>query len=514
MSDEQQDATIPNASEIIERFGGIRPMATKMGVPVTTVQGWKQRNVIPANRRDDIIRAASENRINLGDLLIGITTAGETDFSKPSRNDFQISTPREHTTKPLFYAGLLILAGAVIGGVVAIAPKVRDIAGQQERIQELEAELEQTRLEQQRQKQAGGNGVSEGVKKSLGDLQNKVQEMSKQAETYSAALNDLKTGTMPQRIAKLEGHMNQVLGQANALGLSSMLQKIQTMQQSSQGMDALSAIVQAMLNQTAGTGNNNQQSMTARLEQLRRTDPNVNQVLEGVAPEDMKAAVMLIGLSQLRQSLMRDNVSFDQDLALLKATAAKNDPALQAAIDRLAPQAKAGILTPAGLSREFRAMTGDIVAASLSGQDVSIQEKLMARMNDIMIVEKAGQQISGTPTQQIIAVAQKQLDEGNIQGAITTLQTLQGPAAEKAQPFISQAQATVFATQLQRVLGQNIIGQLIGSQSPALLTQGGLSGLISQIQGMIPGYGLITDPESGFSMQRPLPQFKLPAKAP
>ena len=57
-----------NAGEIIERFGGIRPMASKMAVPVTTVQGWKKRDVIPGNRRGEVLRAAEINAIDLSDI--------------------------------------------------------------------------------------------------------------------------------------------------------------------------------------------------------------------------------------------------------------------------------------------------------------------------------------------------------------------------------------------------------------------------------------------------------------
>lgn len=52
-------------NEIIERFGGIRPMATKLGVAVTTVQGWKERGHIPAGRRQQIAAAAVEYGIDL-----------------------------------------------------------------------------------------------------------------------------------------------------------------------------------------------------------------------------------------------------------------------------------------------------------------------------------------------------------------------------------------------------------------------------------------------------------------
>lgn len=57
-----------NASAIIERFGGIRPMASKIDTPVTTVQGWKKRDVIPGTRRAQILSAASANNIDLSDL--------------------------------------------------------------------------------------------------------------------------------------------------------------------------------------------------------------------------------------------------------------------------------------------------------------------------------------------------------------------------------------------------------------------------------------------------------------
>lgn len=45
--------------QLIECFGGIRPMAAKLGIPVTTVQGWKKRGHIPENRHEEILAAAA-----------------------------------------------------------------------------------------------------------------------------------------------------------------------------------------------------------------------------------------------------------------------------------------------------------------------------------------------------------------------------------------------------------------------------------------------------------------------
>lgn len=62
------DGESMNASDVIDRFGGIRPMAQKLGVAVSTVQGWKARNRIPENRWPHVEAAAAANGISLDDI--------------------------------------------------------------------------------------------------------------------------------------------------------------------------------------------------------------------------------------------------------------------------------------------------------------------------------------------------------------------------------------------------------------------------------------------------------------
>ncbi|MEZ5668230.1 MAG: hypothetical protein R3F55_12490 [Alphaproteobacteria bacterium] len=56
------------AQALIDVFGGIRPMAAKLGVPVSTVQGWKQRDTIPAARVPAVTAAAARHGIQLPPL--------------------------------------------------------------------------------------------------------------------------------------------------------------------------------------------------------------------------------------------------------------------------------------------------------------------------------------------------------------------------------------------------------------------------------------------------------------
>ena len=100
------DHAIENAERVIERFGGIRPMATKMGVPVTTVQGWKKRNVIPGNRRADVVNAAAAHDVDVADILdqSGDAQDEKSDFvDAPSAAPTQKHSP-DRSTAPQFGA--------------------------------------------------------------------------------------------------------------------------------------------------------------------------------------------------------------------------------------------------------------------------------------------------------------------------------------------------------------------------------------------------------------------------
>jgi hypothetical protein len=74
MSDLDTDA-------VIEAFGGIRPMASKLDVAVSTVQGWKTRGHIPENRWRDIIAAAGAHGV---DLSAAMPADGSGETSEPT----------------------------------------------------------------------------------------------------------------------------------------------------------------------------------------------------------------------------------------------------------------------------------------------------------------------------------------------------------------------------------------------------------------------------------------------
>lgn len=59
-------ATMTPIEQIIEKFGGITGLARALGHKnPTTVQGWKERDVIPAQRIPEVIKAGHANGLEL-----------------------------------------------------------------------------------------------------------------------------------------------------------------------------------------------------------------------------------------------------------------------------------------------------------------------------------------------------------------------------------------------------------------------------------------------------------------
>ena len=67
----QADDGLASGQQVIARFGGIRPMAGKLGVAVSTVQGWRERGAIPARHHARVLTAARTEGLDIGPADLG-----------------------------------------------------------------------------------------------------------------------------------------------------------------------------------------------------------------------------------------------------------------------------------------------------------------------------------------------------------------------------------------------------------------------------------------------------------
>lgn len=351
---------------------------------------------------------------------------------------------------------------------------------------------------------------AENAQTQLSNALSKAQEVSNDVLGENA-------GNIEQRLSKLEHHVSDMVGSQE---LSSLLSRINTLSLDASGqaqlqktMDELGAVFASLNNAEApeNTESAEEQTIEAALQEAVNENPALNETFAGIPPTDLKAAALLVGMSQLRASLNRDEKPFDKDLEVLMNMVAEEDPDLHAALERLAPYAEQGILSPSGLTDEFKSMAGDAMVASLSGEDVSLQDRAKARLNDIFQVEKNGELVTGTETQATLQKAENLLENGRLEDAITQTQSLEGPAAELMQNWINQANATLWAEKIKALLDQSINTSAYGQNG--ITAQGGANG-ITATGNLLPGQTqLIRNKELGINILKENKSFKPPADA-
>ncbi|MBI2234387.1 MAG: uroporphyrinogen III synthase HEM4 [Micavibrio aeruginosavorus] len=495
---------LTDAGAVIDRFGGIRPMAAKMRVPVTTVQGWKKRNVIPGNRRADVLLAAQAHHIDLSDIVANqnnFSAALKTEAAAQAQNPDslrpheqaiaaarateaqearekavagvthevmmkEINKAQTRAIRRSMVASLALLAVfAVIYGML-LAINKQQVAQQTKRIATIESRVETIG---QGAPASSGKTIPPGVVESMmQDMNQKFYDLRNKTESLQVSVKDLKAqaesfmslenSSLVDRVMELESKLGGLSG--GNTDLSALLGRIGEMQKSLEGQQQLEATVAQLQAMMAGMQAQQGEAVDNALAAEQQSgDSELAQTLEGVSPEQLKAAALLIGLSQFRDSMNRSG-PFSEDLALLQTMLGDKDPQLNEAIAQLAPYAEKGVLSPKGLSEELKSLTGEIVVASIAGKDVSVQEKAMARFQEVLKIQKDGKPVMGSDAQAKVARAQALLDSGDVDGAIAELESIEGPARTTVQPVLDQAEITRMAHQVQGMLTNNVMGQI------------------------------------------------------
>lgn len=569
MNDPSENSALNNAAGVIEALGGIRPTAAKLGVPVTTVQGWKKRGVIPAARHTDILRVVREAGIDLSVLppaasppAVAETPARTDPGSAQMRHppDTQPPPPapgvlhvhhmrtataadaeeaaikakaaeKARQTPPFFTESIppdliekiqrietkstrtaaiiatIFVGAAICFTVILLWPTARKVEEYDDRLTAVEGTVMHLGEEGADPAPAPDSGWVAELDRRMEDWKRQAGEVKDGVETAlgqaKAAMGDVvgpEAGPLSERLARLEEKVGQMTGSP---ALATLLDRLQGYTATAEGQGTLDTLVARLRDLAAGNapapGTDPDAAFSQTLDTARTTDPVLGEAFDGVEPRDLKAAALLVGFTKLRESLNRGSTPFEKDLDLLLNLVGDDNPELKQSLLRLAPHAKEGVLTPSGLSDQLRGLAGDVVAASLSGEDVSFEERAKARLNEVLQIEKKGELVTGTGTQAKVAKAQTALDSGDIPGAIAELQGLEGAAAQTVLPLIEQAQATALAAQVRSAIDHFARIRAIGAGSKYTTGFKGLSDLI-------PPPSAVTDAPSGVTVLPPGPQ--------
>jgi hypothetical protein len=170
---------------------------------------------------------------------------------------------------------------------------------------------------------------------------------------------------------------------------------------------------------------------------------------------------LMEALDRLRESL-RGAAPFAEELKGLRTVSADNTE-IGRLLSELEPFATAGIPTLLTLQRRFEGTATRISQAGGAGDGVDILDKAINRLKSLVTIRRLGG-AGGEDLDSRLAAAAEELDGGNLLGAVGRLDTLTGPAAEAARPWVAEARARLLAEKAMAALHV---------QSVALFTEGG-----------------------------------------
>jgi len=425
----------PPALRVIGAFGGIRPMAGKLDVPVSTVQGWKERGVIPESRHDEIRAAATAHGVTLDDADLAASADGPpAEAGAAAEAEDGSAVTDEAPAPPLAAAARRGNRQAWISGFVLGALVFSLGAGGAVLTRSIWAPADDASAEV-------------ALARQLAALEVRLAEI----EARPAAPGRDKLATADD-VARLEGQLTAMSVAAGATAdlaaeLKDLEARLTAMGASaSAGAEAASALggLSSRVAAVEAAG----QEMRAAIDELKARDAG-------------KDALLWSAVSALRDALRYTGPFADQlaDVRRLAGDRAEFREPLAA----LEPLAEGGVASLAELQRAFPATARDVVAAGYGASEEGVLGDVLSRVSQVVTVRPVGE-VEGDSAGAIVARAEGQLGRGDLAAALKELEAL--PEASKAAAAAWRARAE------QRVAADAAISKLNGLLAEQLAAGG------------------------------------------
>lgn len=523
--DDSRPAAAPlPADPVIEAFGGLRPLANRLDITASTVQGWKKRGIIPETRVPAVLAAARDANIDLDSLWSREQRAqGEKTMSDDDKTKTGAGSAGGSSTGSSTGSGA---GGGAGGGPKPQGGSYHDRRGGPDRRQkravvdrhgvvrsdaytgpDRRSGVDRRSYEQRQQ---------ERIAKEKWRFLNRSVLMGAfflvcvlYAGAFLLAPEFFQAGRDAERISKMQAQIDQMnlrmqqMQQQPSLGtrLHNQIGKLQdaagTVTSTVSSTVSAAATVAKTAAQTTETGRalNQMLQVLSTLNTLNKT------------PEGRKAVD--IAMEKLKAIL---NVTGSDPAALNAAISAarKSDPALDKILSHVAIED----LGAAALLLALNEYRGDVsnerpfqddlmILQKFAGNDPQLQQSLqrlapyaergvLSRQRlqkefkdlaaEIVMAKLRGEDLSvkeemlrrlgnlvkvrrvddieGESVDAIVARAQIMLNQGNVKGAMHELNKLEGAPAQTAQPWMEQAAGTVLADETAASVTHLILEQL------------------------------------------------------
>ena len=453
------------AGAIIAAFGGIRPMSTKLGTPVSTVQGWKQRDRIPAGRMAEIRQISAVNDIGLlessetidlgpGSLSSVSEPDQESDTPTPSASPAEANMPAIEvlTARPggtsigVAAVALLVAVGAAgwmwwsTGGLGAGG-------GINTRVSTLEGQI--TGL---------ADGISDPGKRDREMLSQQMEAVRAKVEKITPTDVDASLSPLREDLAQLSEELSAMANQAgNGVDLA-LVERL--------------AAVEAGLRNVSQLAGRNMQAMSSgiveldiRFKGLQTRITGLSARLDGMTQTATRqgdtatsAIALTLSVSQLRRAIIRGQ--HYENILISISEVYSDDLAVVALVETLMSSATTGVSTRDDLLFGFPEAATAILDTSPPDAKNDIVDQILDRARRVVRVRRVGVNAPVDSIDGRVARAELRLEVGNVAGAVEILGELSEETQAAAQPWLTLAKARIKAVAALETLEQLALERL------------------------------------------------------
>ncbi|KLN60744.1 hypothetical protein WH96_09655 [Kiloniella spongiae] len=491
--------------EIINAFGGLRPLASKLGIAVSTVQGWKERDSIPSARHEDILQAAAKSKITLN-----VARVRESDLLQSDEPDLDTSgiADEKSEIKSTLKATSSIPAS---GSKAAAAKKNGDtLKSNDTNPRQFNDDNERLNTDTVTVVKKGGtlNSFFYGVgfcalsMAAAVFFRSEWLPLVEKIPTFGVESNTPSVSSLEDRIAGLErdvlNSQSKGVDENRFLSLSETVRTLKLEQSelerqlnglTSGGVvvtssDADKNVVDALrteLEQTRQRINVIESSglasssvgdslNAASVQQLASIRTQINALVSEVEGLKINAPVsspallsgpatgdvyLALGVLQLRDAL-RGSGPFVKELDLVRAVAPKNSTVGEM-VSPLSSFAAVGLPSLTDLRARFPAAARDALTADKIAGGQSWVDKAIGRVTDVVSIRPIDV-LDGQGTSSVLARAENYLKDGDLSGALQELENLTSAASSGMQDWLELANQREEGEQISQKLALLLIG--------------------------------------------------------